>query len=158
MSGGGSTGRFDTTPLGYEYLDHTADVQIHAWAPSLKEAYEQSAIAMLGYMTELDTIDVDDDLEPFQASIQSEDLESMLYDFLEEILFIFTTEFLIFKTVEITEFDTTNFRLEFTGYGEQWDQDKHPQGTEVKAITYSAMKIYTPSTERKAEIFVIVDI
>lgn len=42
------------------------------------------------------------------------------------------------------------------GFGETFDLSKHPQGTEVKAITYSAMEI----TEREdfAEIYVIVDI
>ena len=39
--------------FGYEYLDHTADVQLHAWGPSLKEAFEQCAKAMFGYITEL---------------------------------------------------------------------------------------------------------
>ena len=38
---------------GYEYLDHTADVQLHAWGPTLKESFEQCAKAMFGYITEL---------------------------------------------------------------------------------------------------------
>ena len=31
-------------------------MQLHAWGPSLKEAFEQCAKAMFGYMTELDTV------------------------------------------------------------------------------------------------------
>ncbi|KAJ3633835.1 hypothetical protein MTP99_010758 [Tenebrio molitor] len=45
-------------PCKYEYLDHTADVQLHAWGDSLKEAFEQCGIAMFGYMTELPTVEI----------------------------------------------------------------------------------------------------
>ena len=45
----------------YEYLDHTADVQIHCWGKSLQETFEQAAVAMYGYMTEdIDTVEMVD--------------------------------------------------------------------------------------------------
>ena len=40
-------------------------------------------------------------------------------------------------------------------YGEEFQIGKHPQGSEVKAITYSNMQIYDDKTH---ECFVIIDI
>ena len=41
-------------------------------------------------------------------------------------------------------------------HGEPFDLAKHPQGTEIKAITYSAMQIHTDRP--KNDVYVIVDI
>ena len=57
--------------------------------------------------------------------------------------------------IVITEFDKENFKIKARGYGEEFQIGKHPQGTEVKAITYSAMQIYD---DEKHECFVIIDI
>jgi len=149
-----------TADRGFEYLDHTADVQIHSWAPALTGAFEEAAIGMIGYMTDLDCIEIDEELDPFTASIEAEDLQSLLYDFMTEVLVAFQTEFVIFCEIEITSFNEVGPKcsLSFTARGERWDDTKHPQGTEVKAITYSAMKVEPPKPGRPAEIYVIVDI
>ena len=148
--------------VGYEYLDHTADVQIHSWGPDLKTAFEQSAKAMFGYMTELDTVE-----ESTTLSIEcsGHDLQSALFNFLDEWLFNFSAEpnFIPFK-IDVTEFSVSEdedagdekIKIKAVGFGETFDLDKHPQGTEVKAITYSAMQII--EKENFAEIFVIIDI
>lgn len=149
--------------FGYEYLDHTADVQLHAYGKDLKQAFEQCALAMFGYMTELDTVE-----ECTSHTIESSghDLQSALYNFLDEWLYNFSADpfFIPFK-IEITEFSRSesdsddedeNIVIKAVGFGETFSLDKHPQGTEVKAITYSAMQIN--QTENFCEVFVIIDI
>ena len=41
-------------------------------------------------------------------------------------------------------------------YGDTFDQTLHPQGTEIKAITYSNMQIH--ETADRTDLYVIVDI
>ncbi|XP_074599596.1 protein archease isoform X2 [Brevipalpus obovatus] len=140
----------DLPPVKYEYLDHTADVQIHAWGETLKEAFEQAAIALGGYMTNLDTVKVE---KVALLEAEGEDLVSLLYKWLDEVLFLFCAEpFLVIRNVIITEFDETNFKIKARCGGEAFDLNKHPQGTEIKAITYSNMQVHDK------EVFVIIDI
>ncbi|KXJ07097.1 protein archease [Exaiptasia diaphana] len=141
-------------PKKYEYLDHTADVQLHAWGDDLKEAFEQVAVSMFGYMTELETVDIARE-EIIEA--EGEDMLSLLFHFLDESLFLMCADpYFIVKEVEITEFDRENFKIKAIERGEEFDLKKHPQGTEVKAITYSNMQIH--DNDKKHEVFVIIDI
>lgn len=140
------------SPCKYEYLDHTADVQIHAWGDSLEEAFEQCATAMFGYMTEIDKVEI---TEIQEIEAQGEDMMSLLFHFLDEFLFLFSAEpFFIARKVKVISFDRDNFHIRAIGYGETFNLDKHPQGTEVKAITYSNMQVH----EKEHEVYVIIDI
>lgn len=138
----------------YEYLDHTADIQLHAWGSNLTEAFEQVAVAMFDYITDLSTVEA---ARSEEITAEGHDMESLLFQFLNEFLFLFCAEpFFVAKQVKITEFDKQNFKIRATGFGETFDLSKHPQGTEVKAITYSNMQIH--DTDQAHEVYVIVDI
>ncbi|XP_062580825.1 protein archease-like isoform X2 [Saccostrea cucullata] len=145
----------DLPEVKYEYLDHTADVQLHAWGDTLEEAFEQCATAMFNYMTtDYDTVEMTGEQE---VEAEGDDLMGLLFHFLDEWLFVFSADsFFIPRKIVITEFDKENFKIKSVGYGEEFDIKKHPQGTEVKAITYSNMQIY--DKEGQHEVFVIIDI
>ncbi|CAG5115629.1 unnamed protein product [Candidula unifasciata] len=144
----------------YEYLDHTADVHLHAvlddfWGSDLKESFEQVATAMFNYMTtDYDRVEMK---FVFEIEVSGDDILSLLYRFLDEFLFVFSTEpFFIPRVIKITEFDLETFKIKAQGFGESFDTAKHPQGTEVKAITYSNMQVHQDLDTHN--IFVIIDI
>jgi len=98
-----------------------------------------------------------------------------MFNWLDACLFVLVGgDLIILKEIEITCFERPPstehdeaknehaiWRLEARGRGEKFDRSRHPQGTEVKAITYSAMQILEDSSTarvKKNEVFVIVDI
>ncbi|CAL8144310.1 unnamed protein product [Orchesella dallaii] len=141
-------------PIKYEYLDHTADVQIHAWGENLGEAFEQCAMGMFAYITDMERVD---NFGTEQIEASGHDMLSLLYGFLDEWLFLFNAEpYFVARKINITSFDRENFKISAIGYGETFDLRKHTQGTEVKAITYSNMQFH--EKDNYAEVFVIIDI
>uniref|UniRef100_A0A673JLZ6 Protein archease n=1 Tax=Sinocyclocheilus rhinocerous TaxID=307959 RepID=A0A673JLZ6_9TELE len=86
--------------------------------------------------------------------VSGDDMESLLFHFLDDWLFKFSADiFFIPREVKVLHIDRMLFFI--CRWGEEFNLNKHPQGTEVKAITYSAMQVH--DTE-KPEIFVISDI
>ena len=140
-------------PTQYEYLDHTADVQLHSWGATLEDAFAQQVLAMMGLMTELPTV------EPSavrEVTAEGHDLHSLLFHVLDEFLFLFSTELFVARRVAVTHLDRTAFTAHAVAVGETFTLGKHPQGTEVKAITYSAMRV--TEAEGRTDVLVIVDI
>ncbi|KAL2296040.1 hypothetical protein Nmel_017573 [Mimus melanotis] len=127
--------------------------RLHAWGDTLEEAFEQCAMAMFGYMTDTGTVEPVDTVE---VLAEGHDLLSLLFHFLDEWLYKFSAdEFFIPREVKVLHIDRMQFKIRSIGWGEEFSLDKHPQGTEVKAITYSAMQI---CEDEKPEVFVIIDI
>ncbi|KAM4701181.1 protein archease [Discoglossus pictus] len=145
--------KYPAVTKNHEYLDHTADVQLHAWGETLEEAFEQCAMAMFGYMTDIETVEP---LDTVEVEAEGHDLISLLYNFLDAWLYKFSADlFFVPREVKVLHIDRMRCKIRSIGWGEEFNLSKHPQGTEVKAITYSAMQIHE---EEKPEVFVIIDI
>ena len=41
----------EDAPVQFEYLDHTADVQIHSWGESAEVAFEQQVLGIMGLIS-----------------------------------------------------------------------------------------------------------
>lgn len=141
----------------YEYLDHTADIQIHGWGSNLCEAFASTVVGMFGYMVTLEEHDMCEYTLEVRAS--GHDIESLLFNFLDECLYLFHSDSFVIRSIEIAanDLDTTSYSLSATARGGFYVPGKHAQGTEVKAITYSNMQVINTS-QSKADVYVIVDI
>lgn len=63
--------------------------RLHAWGKSLKESFEQCAMAMFGYITEIEYVEIK---ESHTIEVEGHDLQSLLYQFLDEFLFLFCAD------------------------------------------------------------------
>ncbi len=127
--------------VGYKFLDHTADVAVESWGRNLEEAFEQTAYSLIDTITpNLDLISPTSDRI---ITINAEDKEALLFDFLSEFLYIFDVEELVFNEIKVESIkkDQGKYHLKAIAKGEKFNKDKHEIGCEVKAITYSFMEI-----------------
>jgi Uncharacterized conserved protein len=149
----------ESNRAGFEYLDHTADVQLHAWDKDMKGALEQLVLSMFEYMTSLETVGIDPELSEqvgLNVKVEGHDLKSLIFNFLDEWLFIFHSNYFLVKEIDVSSLDLENYAIISSAKGEKIDLSKHSQGTEIKAITYSNMQI--KETFQRCDLWVIVDI
>ena len=141
---------------GFEYLDHTADVWVHAWGPTIENAIEQTALALM------DTMIASKNIDPSMQKtivLKEYNIGSLLVAFLSEFLYLFDIEGWIFNKIRVeklTKLDSEELEIHATIYGEKFDISRHDPDVEVKAITYSYLEIITK--EEKSEIKIVFDI
>lgn len=140
----------------FEHLDHTADIQIHSWGEKLDQAFINAALGMIDYMVPLERISIKKELVVECGPCQSQN--EFLFNFMQEVLYVSACDpYFLPVEIEMILFDVTNRKMRCKLKGEEFNLKKHGgYGTEVKAITYSAMRI--EQDEHQCNIWVIVDI
>jgi SHS2 domain-containing protein len=126
--------------MSFRFLDHTADIKIEVIGSSYEEAFEVAGKVMAELITDNSKIDAK---EKRAIKVTGEDLYALLYEWLDALIFLFGAEGLIFSEFKVFKIEQRNNECYLVAevWGETFDLDKHQQGTEIKAITYSEMEI-----------------
>lgn len=148
MSGNKFEGKF-------EFLEHTADVYVRAHGLTMKEAYENAALAMFETITK--TGKVAEKIEDI-ITVEAEDQYALLYNWLEALLVSSETKGILYSKFEITDWEETSDSFKFTAkiWGEKFNPKKHLQKVAVKAVTYHRMVVI--KEKEKAVLEFILDI
>ena len=134
---------------GHENFEHTADVGIRAWGPTLAAAFEECARGLVENMVDLSTAR---EVGEARVEVEGENDERLLYRFLDELLDLVQTRLWVFSRVEVDALG--DGKLAARVWGESYDKARHGHVHEIKAITYHGMRVQRDP----AVVEVIVDI
>jgi len=107
-----------------------------AYGKSLAEAFANAAYGLFSLIVEPNKVK---EKESRKVTVQAQDAESLLFNWINELIYIFEVERLLFKSFDITEF--TGQSLEATCWGEKYDPCRHQLKTGVKSATYHMLKV-----------------
>lgn len=123
--------------MGFELLDHTADVAVEARAPTCEEVFAAVADGLASAQCDA----IPDEGERFRIDVTAESLEALLFDYLDEL--IYQRDVRNVLPVEndvqrVHEDGTGGWTLSGSARGVPLDR---VEAREVKAVTYSEMRI-----------------
>lgn len=137
----------------FEFLEHTADVKFRAYGETIDQAFVNSALAMFNVI--VDTEKVKPKVSK-KIEIKSENLESLLYDFLENLLILVDVDgFLLSNIVSLKISKNKEYTLKAKVTGDD-SPEKYEIKEEIKAVTYNEM--FIKQEGKKYIIQVVVDI
>lgn len=125
---------------GFRFHEHTADITIECWAPSLAEAFEEAARATFEVILDTTTVASSDAVD---LSVGGIDLEELLVEWVGTLIALIDINnqfYSKFKVHEISQ-EPNGYMLKGRAFGEKIDFDRHITRTEVKAMTYADMRI-----------------
>jgi SHS2 domain-containing protein len=135
--------------VGFELLEHTADVGLRVTAPSLEQLFADAGGAVGSLIIE--NPEAIETRQRVQITLEAENVEDLFIDWLRELIFTFETRRLLFREFSI-EISDANRRLLAECRGEPADWSRHLPDNELKAATYHRLRVEQTPTGWEAEV------
>ena len=130
--------------MNYKFFDHTADVLFEAEGKSLDELFEAAGLAT--EETQVDLKDVKQKIKK-EISLEKDNVEMLLFDFLQELIFLKDAELLLFSKIKVdVKEEKSIYRLKAQLVGEKIDPKKHNLKVDVKAVTLHRFEVKKTKT------------
>jgi SHS2 domain-containing protein len=125
---------------GFRFHDHTADITIECWAPTLETAFEEAALATFEVILDTSTVTP---VESTEIETHGYDMEELLVEWIGHLIALIDIAGRFYSKFEVDTIskDDEEYILKGRAIGENINFDKHDTRTEVKAMTYADMKI-----------------
>ena len=129
-----------TPRQGFNFHEHTADITIECWASSLREAFEQAALATFEVILNIDTVRP---MESVDVSVEGIDIQELLVEWIGHLIALIDINNQFYSKFEVMSLHEGEEGCSLKGkiWGEEIDLDRHETRTEVKAMTYADMRI-----------------
>jgi SHS2 domain-containing protein len=137
--------------VGYELVDHTADIGVRLWGPTAEEVFEQAALALFSLVC--DPLHVDQ-RETVEVRLEAEAMDLLLAAWLNELLYVFEARSLVLTQFDIDELNEHSLRAHVSG--EPLDTSRHIVCGGVKAATLHELAL--EQREEGWEGFVLLDV
>lgn len=123
----------------YELVDHTADLKIKVYGKDLEELLKNCSAAMMDVICDLNTIELKNQ---YSVSSSGNSEEQLLVNLLQELLYLHEVKKLLFCKFEFKINDNIkNREVEGNVWGEEIDFSRHDLLNDIKAVTYSDLKV-----------------
>jgi SHS2 domain-containing protein len=130
----------------YKFIDSlTSDVLFEAYGKTLKELFENAALAMFSVICKVDRIEKKDKIS---IEVAGEDEKNLLYNWLQELIAHVDIEEMFFSGFNITKISKTELKAEI--FGEPISKEKGE--TVVKAVTNYKFNLEKTKKEYKATV------
>jgi len=140
--------------MSYRFLEHGGEEGILGEGKTLESAFSEGAKAMFAVMVDIKKVNTD---KSIKISCESDNKESLFIEFLNELIAQKDIKDMVFSKFEIKIKEINNkFKLSGLAYGEKFDEDKHKPKVEVKAATYSGLKLWKTGNNYKVRCIIDV--
>ncbi|MBI2996433.1 MAG: archease [Candidatus Melainabacteria bacterium] len=122
--------------LGYEILDHPADIGIKVYGKTIEELFINAALGTTSLITDLDSISTKLKKE---IIVKEKSIEELFINWLDEVIYLFDTEGFLAKNIVVETFHGAFLHANIEG--EIFNKDKHEIKLYLKAVTYHQLEV-----------------